>query len=100
MCEDRETEAPEPHRRRTGGSMVLMRCWLVVVVVVGIAACAALKSTPEQDQVYEQWKACRDEGPGVLLTDVTADGHFTLYGSNLKIQLIKRCLSDRYGYAA
>ncbi len=34
----------------------------------------------------------------VQLTEVQVNGHFTLTGPHSHIQLVKRCLTERFGY--
>ncbi|MBI2015595.1 MAG: hypothetical protein HYS77_08685 [Candidatus Rokubacteria bacterium] len=54
--------------------------------------------TADQRRVLDQFDACRHEGPVVQLTEVQTNGRFTLTGRHSHIQLIKRCLSERFGY--
>lgn len=60
--------------------------------------CAGGGLTAEQRRVLDQFDTCRHEGPVAQLTEVQTDGHFTLTGRHSHIQLIKRCLSERFGY--
>lgn len=70
----------------------------LAVLVAGLTACAAGGLTPEQSRVYDQFAACQSEGPTVHMVDVAVDGRFTLRGRHSHIQLLKRCLSERFGY--
>jgi hypothetical protein len=71
----------------------------LAVLVANLAACATGGLTPEQARVYDQFAACQSEGPTVLMVDVHVDGRFTLTGRHSHIQFVKRCLSERFGYA-
>ncbi len=63
-----------------------------------IVGCTGTGLTTEQGRVLDQFEACRHEGPAAQLTEVQTNGHFTLTGRHSHIQLIKRCLSERFSY--
>lgn len=71
---------------------------LALIGWVLVAGCAGGALTAEQRQVLDQFEACRHEGPAAQLTEVQVNGHFTLTGRHSHIQLIKRCLGERFGY--
>jgi hypothetical protein len=70
----------------------------LAVLAAGLAACATGGLTPEQARVYDQFAACQSEGPTVHMVDVHVDGRLTLSGRHSHIQLVRRCLSERFGY--
>ncbi len=67
-------------------------------VVMNLVACTTAGLTPDQARVYSQFAACQSEGPTVDMVDVRVDGRFALRGRHSHIQLVKRCLSERFGY--
>ncbi|MEX2224022.1 MAG: hypothetical protein WEG40_19715 [Candidatus Rokuibacteriota bacterium] len=69
-----------------------------LALVASLTACAIGGLTPEQARVYDQFAACQSEGPTVQLVDVHVDGRFTLRGRHSRIQFVRRCLSERFGY--
>ncbi len=71
----------------------------LAALAASLTACASGGLTPDQARVYDQFAACQSEGPTVLLVDVHVDGRFTLSGRHSHIQFVKRCLSERFGYA-
>ena len=71
----------------------------LTALVASLTACAAGGLTPEQARAYDHFAACQSEGPTVQLVDVDVDGGFTLRGRHSHIQLVRRCLSERFGYA-
>ncbi len=70
----------------------------LAALVASLTACATGGLTPEQARVYDEFAACQGEGPTVQLVYVHVDGRFTLTGRHSHIQLVRRCLSARFGY--
>lgn len=81
-----------------------MAAWLTMLAViligtVGLGGCASVALTPEQSRGLDQFNACQSEGPTVQLSRLGVDGGFTLTGRHVHIEFLKRCLSERFGYA-
>jgi hypothetical protein len=70
----------------------------LAALVASLTACATGGLTPEQARVYDQFAVCQSEGPTVHMVDVHVDGRFALRGRHSHIQLVRRCLSERFGY--
>lgn len=70
----------------------------LAVLVATLTACTTFGLTPNQARVYDQFAVCQSEGPTVHMVDVHVDGRLTLRGRHSHIQLVRRCLSERFGY--
>ncbi len=69
-----------------------------LLLPIATAGCTVAPLTPGQARVYDEVAACRSEGWNVQAVDVQADGRFMLRGQHTDIQLLRRCLSERFGY--
>ncbi len=97
----------QPHARVPGDSVSAIHrsdtaravsvCGLAALVA-SLTACAIGGLTPEQARVYDQFAGCQGEGPTVQMVNLQVDGRFTLRGAHSHIQLVRRCLSERFGY--
>ena len=78
----------------------MVRC--LALVIFFVAGCAALtKQTPEQELVHERFRVCRQHtGMAMGPKFISADGRrFFIEGGEAAEQaMMKRCLSERFGY--
>ncbi len=73
---------------------------VAVVTTAALTGCAELKLTPQQVQVLDQFEKCRgDNAFVVFLNEVQTNGEFTIEGRHSHLELMKRCFSERFGYA-
>ncbi len=96
-----------PHARVPGGraSAILRSDTACIGSVSGLAAlvatltaCATGGLTSEQARVHDQFAACQSAGPSVQMVTLQVDGRFTLRGAHSHIQLVRECLTERFGY--
>ena len=62
-----------------------MRSGLVVALAVSMAACAAMKNTPAQEQAQAAWDACEAERripAGLMLSRIEPDGRLWFRTAN------------------
>jgi hypothetical protein len=60
------------------------RRWLAstsIILALLMAACAALKNTPAQDEAWSRWEACRSQVPGSDIRNVQLDGRISFWAN-------------------
>jgi hypothetical protein len=75
------------------------RCAILVAIV--LVGCGCVRNTPEQKRLLSRVQECaRDNMVTVTVREVSKDGkRFAIQGDDAgKSALVRRCLTERYGY--